>query len=214
MTDHYSALQLRADEWSALREAMDALEREQGQRATTRLTSRIQELFDGLAPIEGYWAFPGISAFNHLRRQFETGNIADAAFTVRRIKRAMSSGAYRRRTIPLDRDDAELEDHEEEALLSPEARALAKPYFEVLFVDALNDPQERWLRNSIHGMRRGEDAFHYEPLVDHSTFQCNTIYNILTDYKVFMIIQCIGIAAIGHLNTSHRTPVDKILIDY
>jgi arginine decarboxylase len=163
--DHFSALQLRADEWSALRETMDALERQPAERQAQRLAARVHELFAALEPIEAYWAFPGIAAFNHVRRQFDQGNLADAAFTVRRIKRAMASGAYRRRTIPIDRDDSELDDHEDEALLSPEARALTKPYFEVLFVDDLSEQQERWLRNSIHGMRRGEDAFHYEPVV-------------------------------------------------
>ncbi len=148
MDDHYSALQLRADHWSALREAMDGLERDEGQRAKARHTSRVEELFNALSPIEAYWAFPGLSAFTHLRRQFEQGNTADAAFSIRRIKRAMSSGAYRRRTIPIDRDDSDLEDHEEE-LLSPEARALAKPYFEVLFVEDMSDAEERKLRAGL-----------------------------------------------------------------
>jgi arginine decarboxylase len=165
MNDHHSALQLRADQWSALRECADGLERQPSTRMATRLSARIEELFQALEPIEGYWAFPGIATFTHLRRQFEQGKIADAAFTIRRIRRAMSSGAYRRRTIPLDRDDSETEEHEDEAMLSPEARALTKPYFEVLFVDQLNEQQERWLRGSIHAMRRAEDPFLYEPVM-------------------------------------------------
>jgi len=47
----------------------------------------------------------------------------------------------------------------------PEARALAKPYFEVLIVDSVNEHQERWLRNNVTRMRRPEDPFIYEAVV-------------------------------------------------
>ena len=54
---------------------------------------------------------------------------------------------------------------EDEALLSPEARALAKPYFEVLVVDDMNDHQQKWLRDSMARLRRPEDKFTYEIVV-------------------------------------------------
>ena len=165
ISEHYSAVQLRFDQWSSLRESTEAMSRQSQGRAAERLGKRIHELFDRLALIEPYWAFPGQQAFAHLRRQFEAGSFGDLAFGVRRITRALSSGAYRRRAIPLDRDDTEGDDNEDEALQSPDARALAKPYFEVLIVDRLNDHQERWLKASIHAMRRSEDRFHYEPVV-------------------------------------------------
>ncbi len=165
MSEHYSAVQLRADQWSALRESGEALQRAPEGREADRVRRRIEAIFASLSPIEPYWAFPGISTFQHLRRQFESGSYADFAFTVRRVTRALASGAYRRRTIPLDRDDADHEESEDEALLSPEARALCKPYFEVLIVDRMNEAQERWLKASMHGMRRAEDSFHYEPVV-------------------------------------------------
>jgi len=114
--------------------------------------------------IEPYWAFPGMAAFDHLRRQFEHGNYEDLAFSVNRVTRALTTGAYRRRHIPLDRDTV---DHEEddEAMLPPEARALAKPYFEVLIVDNVNEQQERWLKSNVTRMRRSEDSFIYEAVV-------------------------------------------------
>ena len=42
----------------------------------------------------------------------------------RRVVRALTSGAYRRRTIPLVAEDSDSEDFEDEVALSPEARAL------------------------------------------------------------------------------------------
>ena len=50
-------------------------------------------------------------------------------------------------------------------MLPPEARALAKPYFEVLIVDNVSEQQERWLRSNVTRMRRSEDPFIYEAVV-------------------------------------------------
>lgn len=165
MSDYYSAVQLRTDRWSALREALDFLKREPGSRQAKATRAKISELFESLEMIEAYWAFPGAAAFSHIHRQYEHGNVDDAVFSVRRVARALTTGAYRRRHIPLDRDVADAEENEDEALLSPEARALTKPYFEVMIVDDINEHQERWLKNSLHSMRRPDDAFTYESVV-------------------------------------------------
>ncbi|MEW9918019.1 aminotransferase class I/II-fold pyridoxal phosphate-dependent enzyme [Marimonas sp. MJW-29] len=164
MTEYSSAIQLRSDRWSALRECSAALTRDPKAKPKKDLTKKIDELFSSLAMIEPYWAFPGMAAFDHVRRQYEHGNYEDLAFAVNRVTRALTTGAYRRRHIPLDRDTA---DHEEddEAMLPPEARALAKPYFEVLIVDDVNEQQERWLKSNVTRMRRTEDQFIYEAVV-------------------------------------------------
>ncbi len=167
MNEYSSAIQLRSDRWSALRESATALTRAPKPKDEAVLKKRIEELFNSLAMIEAYWAFPGMSAFDHMRRQYEHGNFEDLAFTVNRVTRALTTGAYRRRHIPLDRD---IVDHEEddEAMLPPEARALAKPYFEVLIVDNVNEQQERWLKSNVTRMRRSEDPFIYEAVVVNS----------------------------------------------
>ena len=165
MSEHYSAVQMRSDDWSALQQTTTALVREPAGKLATKNIKRIAELFEALETTEEYWAFPGIHAFDAMRRQFDHKNYEDLAFSVRRAARALSSGAYRRRTIPLDRDDSDTDENEDEALLSPEARALSRPYFEVLIIDNLTEQQSRWMRNSIHDMRRAEDAFQYEAVV-------------------------------------------------
>ncbi|PWE32595.1 ornithine decarboxylase [Maritimibacter sp. 55A14] len=165
MSNYFSAIQLRSDRWSTLSDLTATLARDPSEATLARLRPKIEELLDQLGTIESYWAFPGISAFDHLRRSFEHHNYDDLAHSVRRITRALTSGAYRRRSIPLGRDESDTEDLEDEALLSPEARALTKPYFEVLIVDDLNEHQERWLRGSIQSMRRHEDQFTYEPVI-------------------------------------------------
>ncbi len=165
MSEYYSAIQLRSDRWSALQEITRKLAANPKGKSSAKQHARAVELLDALGPLEFYWAFPATAAFDHLRRQCDHKNYDDLAFSVSRILRALTSGAYRRRSIPLERDDTDSEELEDEALLSPEARALTKPYFEVLFVDNLNEHQERWLRSSIQRMRRTDDAFVYEPVI-------------------------------------------------
>lgn len=164
--DYYSATQLRADRWSALRETAESLRLQgvDGRRGKT-LIHAAEALFDALAPIELYWAFPGANAFDHLRRLLDQRNIEDLSSSVRRVARALTSGAYRRRTIPIGGDEYDNEDYEDESALAPEDRALGRPYFEVLIVDSVNEQQERFLRNNLHRVRRTEDPFIYEPVI-------------------------------------------------
>jgi len=165
MNDYSSAIQLRSDRWSALRAAAAAMSRDPKGKNAAQGRKEIEALFESLALIEPYWAFPGMSAFDHMRRQFAHGNFEDLAFAVNRVTRALTTGAYRRRTIPLERDSLDQDEHDDEAMLPPEARALAKPYFEVLIVDNVNEQQERWLRSNVTRMRRSEDPFIYEAVV-------------------------------------------------
>ncbi len=165
VSEYYSATQLRAERWSELRQASNTLCRETAAKKLDSAKKKVTELFESLALIEPYWAFPGMAAFDHMRRQFENGNHDDLAFTVTRVTRALTTGAYRRRTIPLDRDSVDDEEQNDEAMQSPEARAMMRPYFEVLIVDQVSDQQERWLKSNVSRMRRHEDPFHYEAVV-------------------------------------------------
>ncbi|MCV6585009.1 MAG: beta-eliminating lyase-related protein [Marinibacterium sp.] len=161
IADYYSASQLRADRWSALREAAETLDRSgsEGDREEARALLR------ALAPIEMYFAFPGGSAFDYLRRLLDHGNFADFSTAVRRVSRALTSGAFRRRSIQLIADETDGDEFEDEATQSHEARALGRPYFEVMIVDTVTEHQEKFLKSSLQKMRRSEDQFIYETVV-------------------------------------------------
>ncbi len=165
MSDYSSAIQLRSDRWSALREATSALTRNPSAGEATQLRATVTALFDSLGIMEVYWAFPGKHAYNQIRRHFEQGKLDDVSFAVNRITRALTTGAYRRRSIPLERDSVDQDEQDDDAHHSPEMRALSKPYFEVLIVDSVNEHQERWLKANVTGMRRPEDQFIYEAVV-------------------------------------------------
>jgi len=186
MSDYYSAVQLRSDHWSSLRESLGTLARDPKDRHAKAMGQKINGLFDSLALIEAYWAFPGIAVFDHMRRQFELAKFDDVAFTANRIARALTSGAYRRRTIPLDRGTVDADDYEDEALLSPDARALTKPYFEVMIVDDVNEQQSRWLKQNMTQMRQSDDAFIYESVVVPSLQ--DALIGVLFNYNIQAII--------------------------
>ena len=187
LRDYYSATQLRADRWSALREAAEGLARHgREKRQSQKLLSTAEHLFEVLEPIELYWAFPGIHAFEHLRRLLHNGNVEDLSVCVRRIARALTSGAYRRRSIPLSSDEIDNEDYEDEASLAPEARALGRPYFEILIVDDVSEHQERFLRQNLLRMRRLEDPFIYEPVIVPSLE--DALIGVLFNYNVQAVV--------------------------
>ncbi|MEM9308155.1 MAG: aminotransferase class I/II-fold pyridoxal phosphate-dependent enzyme [Pseudomonadota bacterium] len=187
VSDYYSATQLRADRWSALRETAESmLVHGVDGRQGGKLLKTAEALLDALAPIEVYWAFPGAHAFDHLRRLLEHRNIEDLAMSVRRVSRALTSGAYRRRTIPVGGDDLDNEDFEDESTLSPDDRALGRPYFEVMIVDNVNEQQERFLRNNLHRVRRAEDPFIYEAVVVPSVE--DAVMGILFNHNVQAVI--------------------------
>jgi arginine/lysine/ornithine decarboxylase len=165
ISDYYSAVQLRSDRWSALRETADRLASLPADSDSAGLVKKAESLFEALSPIEMYWAFPGVTAFDHLHRQLGHKNWVELSFSVRRVVRALTSGTYRRRSVQLARDDSDAEEVEDESTLSVEARALSRPYFEVLLVDELTEQQERWLRSSLQRMRRAEDQFVYETVL-------------------------------------------------
>ena len=95
--DYYSAIQLRSDKWSTLREVTTALSRADPGKIREEQHTRANDLFTWLAVIEPFWAFPGMAAFGHLRRLLEHKNYQELAFVAHRISRALSTGAYRRR---------------------------------------------------------------------------------------------------------------------
>ena len=163
--DYYSATQLRSDRWSAFKDTAKRLQQfNEAGRDVAALKHKAEQILASLEPIEAYWAFPAQAGFDYLKLQLARSNFVELAALATRVVRALTSGAYRRRTIPIGFDSAEQEDAEA-AEDTPEARAHARPYFEILIVDQLTTAQERTLRANLAEMRRPADPFIYEAVV-------------------------------------------------
>ncbi len=161
ISDYFSASQLRSDRWSELKEVAGRLS--QSRKESDR--KQAEALLKALQPIELYFAFPGGTAIDYLWRLIENKNYTDFSTAVKRASRALTTGAFRRRTIPLVADEIEEDDFDDESAQTAEARALGRPYFEVMIVDDVNEPQEKFLHSNLRKMRRSEDPFIYETVV-------------------------------------------------
>src|ERR1051326_3038902 len=110
----YNSLwQGRTDAWSSLEESTSQLALAGAQqRPVEQLTDTVAEALDLLAPIERFWAFPGMPAFYQVRRLFATGKYDRCATAVSRINRALATDSYRgSQTWDADADD-DAYDHE------------------------------------------------------------------------------------------------------
>ena len=162
----YNSLwQLRADSWSGLEEASERLAVAVTQeRPTERLVKEVDRLLDVLAPMEVYWAFPGVQTFQHARRLFGAGKYDRLARLIAAINRALITDSYRNggqwSAEHLDREPLNGAD-----ALSLEHNRETRPYFEVLIVDDVTGAQERAVREDLRRLRRRDDAFVYEVVV-------------------------------------------------
>ena len=87
----YNSLwQVRNDAWSTLEESTTQLALAGAQqRPVEQLTNAVAEALDVLAPMERFWAFPGMQAFYKVRRLFATGKYDRCATLVARINRLL-----------------------------------------------------------------------------------------------------------------------------
>ncbi|MDX1482723.1 MAG: aminotransferase class I/II-fold pyridoxal phosphate-dependent enzyme, partial [Woeseiaceae bacterium] len=201
---YYSATQLRGDSWSAFKDVAKRLRRRHSEgKDIGQLKQKADELLESLQPIEAYWAFPSNGGFEYLRHQLAYGNYAEVDSIATRIVRALASGAYRRRTIPIGRETQEREEFED-VEETPEQRAHAKPYFEVLIVDALTAAQEKSLRANLKQMRRVEDPFTYEAVIVPSME--DAVIAILVNHNIQSVVVRFGfdLRSDSHLSILHR----------
>ncbi len=165
LNDHYSAAQIRIDRWTALKSLANQLAGSRRERTRSHLIEKARSLVQALEPIEIYWAFPGRRSFQQLRRHLHREDLDAFSETVTRIVRALLSGSFRRRFVDISGEGEVDTDDEQEAAETHDEQALAKPYFEVLFVDGLTPSQEEAQRQALREMRRSDDPFLYEQVV-------------------------------------------------
>jgi arginine decarboxylase len=165
LSDYYNASQLRADTWNKLKATTARLDQMAGSAAQQKkLLKAAEAAFDILEPIETYWAFPGIDTFGSLRKLLQREEYGMLGRAVGRIVRALMSGSYRRKHVPLGLGVDE--DREDDPLVEDQdSHDHVRPYFEILVVDDASAHDVRGLRAGLASMRRTEDSFIYEPVV-------------------------------------------------
>ncbi len=158
-----STWQIRNDAWCSLEESSAQLVlAASGHRSIEELDENIAKLLDLLGPIERFWAFPGLQAFQKVRRLFTAGKYDRFAAVVRAINRALATDSFRSgQAWELGSEDEVLD----RAAHPMEHARTDRPYFEVLIVEDMTEHQERALRDELRRWRRPDDPFIYEIVV-------------------------------------------------
>lgn len=163
MIQHRSVWEMRADGWIGLVDDLGRLAMlPRDHKEWEARISRVREVMDALAPVEGYWAFPGARVFNELRIWVERGELARAHQATRRIHRMLAGQTYRHETISLE-NDGELPSQIETD--SERQAQLSRPYFEVLIVDEMSPSEEDALRRRVQRKRSADDDFIFDIVV-------------------------------------------------
>ena len=155
--------QVRADAWSSLEESANQLGLAGAQHPPAEhLSETVTGLLDVLGPIERLWAFPGMPAFQKVRRLFAVGKYDRFVALVSGINRALATDSFRSgQALDLGAEDESLD-----RLFRPtEQGRTDRPYFEVLVVEDMTEQQERALREELCRWRRPDDPFVYEIVV-------------------------------------------------
>ena len=188
-SQYYNANQLRADTWNRLKhDSLRLAESADRKTDVVRLREQVVEALDLVEPIEAYWAFPGREAIVNLRKLLESEDYRNLALLAGRIVRALSSDAYRRRTVSLrtSQDALDGESESEMVEMRAEDAAHGRPYFEVMVVDAMGPAQAAALKQGMRDMRRPDDPFQYELLIVQS-FE-DALIAILTNYNIQTVV--------------------------
>jgi len=153
------AASMRADQWRDLNAYARAWAGGGNNADTAR--QRCATVLSKLRRIEHCWAFPGERLLGVLEAALDSGDATEVARLSSKISAAILSGDYRREAQSWDpREDG---DRTLLDALPPDLVGVQdKPYFEVLIVSPSNPSQWQRAKDEMRGMRRGDDAFHYE----------------------------------------------------
>lgn len=154
LRQHYNAARLRSHTWDQLKLA--TMELDEGRGAPQEVEAILRDLHT----IELYWAFPGRETVGQLQQMLRTREYHGLHLTVSHVVRMLSSGAFRS-------DQAAILDPQagKKELLAEEEDKPRPNYFEVLFVDDLDEEEEAALKHKLQKIRDKGDAFVYDALV-------------------------------------------------
>ncbi|MBL8000670.1 MAG: aminotransferase class I/II-fold pyridoxal phosphate-dependent enzyme, partial [Flavobacteriales bacterium] len=120
----------------------------------------VEAILKDLHAIELYWAFPGRETVQQLRDMLRSKEHHGLHLAVNHVVRMLSSGSFRSDTAAmLDPRSGRNE------LLAEEADKPRPNYFEVLFVDDIDDDDEVALKQKLKKARDKSDEFVYDTVV-------------------------------------------------
>ncbi len=153
LRQHFNAARLRSHTWDQLKLATAALDEGLG------TPEAIEALLIDLRTIELYWAYPGLEAVKRLAKMLRDKEYRSLHQAVSHVVRNLVSGAFR--SDPITQADPLSGPHE----LREDGDRPRQNYFEVLFVDVLDDREEEALKLKLRRCRDRGEMFTYDTLV-------------------------------------------------
>ncbi|GGH11213.1 decarboxylase [Alsobacter metallidurans] len=127
-----------------------------------KLPEGLADAVDELVVIEQFHAIPGAAAVERLRGLVESGEAEEAARLARHVSEILMLGRGSDLADEWEADESAGAVDIMPSIVDPgETR---RPYFEVLYVTAQEEPRWKALRGQVRRLRRREDQFVYEPV--------------------------------------------------
>ncbi|HXX11557.1 MAG TPA: decarboxylase [Burkholderiales bacterium] len=171
LSDLFAAAERRSDVWAKLSVVGRAWIAAAGRgQPSDALAAEAATLLGEVAPLEEFWAYPGLRLMHALREHLTSGDGSAFARLAGEINAALSSGAYRHDpTVWEPSVQAEISPAD---FLPPSLAAGEKyrPFFEVLSVTPTDPARWERGRQDMRKLRRTEDPFVYE-LVQVGSFE-------------------------------------------
>jgi len=188
LRQHYNAARLRSHTWDQLKLA--AMDLDAGRCSQEELAAILKDLFT----IELYWAYPGRSTVRQLEQLLRSKDYHGLHLAVNHVVRMLSSGAFRS-------DHAALLDpgSSRDALLAEDGEKPKPNYFEVLFVDELDDDEEALLKHRLLQCRDKADPFVYDAVVVR-TVQ-DALIALLFNHNIQVVVARFGVP---YGSTNHK----------
>lgn len=165
MREHFSIADARHDRWAQLAIVGRAWDAAAGRgEGSGRLREDAARLLAELAPLEDFFAFPGLRLRRVLHEAVEGADAGLFARLAQRVNLALSSGIYRYDSSqwePGEEAEVSVQDFLPPSSEQPESH---RPYFEVLSVTATDPSRYEQARQDIRRLRRPDDPFIYELL--------------------------------------------------
>ncbi len=155
-----------------------------------------------LQPLEQFWAYPGVVAFERVQELFTAGEYGPLARLVARINRALVTGSYRLGETLTGSVTADSDLADPEYSVGPLWKT--RPYFEVLVLETLTAAQEHQLREELRHWRRPDDPFIYELVVVGSgveaalALELNPVIQAVVVRRQFSHTATRDLTALGH----------------
>lgn len=153
LRQHFNAARLRSHTWDQLKLAAVALAEGKGSE------KEVAAILSDLLAVELYWAYPGRDTVKRLQQMLRMKEHRSLHQAVSHVVRTLVSGSFR--SDPLAQADPLSGPHE----LVEDAEKPRPNYFEVLFVDELDEAEEHALKLKFRKCRDVSDPFAYDPVV-------------------------------------------------